>query len=111
MKINYDDYKNTRNMLKRYQKMQESGEDYKEIISSIEVIIKEIEHNYEHIKEFYENEYAIQKSFTPQQIDFICHQIGEWYLEWKGHIVSKESPGCHRLGVAKEQLKTMICGE
>jgi hypothetical protein len=52
-----------------------------------------------------------QESFTPEQIDFICYQIGDWYLEWKDRIVLDYEKGCHRLGYAKEQLKTIICGD
>jgi hypothetical protein len=47
--------------------------------------------------------------FTAEQIDFICWQIGEWYLAWKDGIANKD--GTHRLGYAKELLKTMICGD
>jgi len=44
--------------------------------------------------------------FTAEQIDYICYQIGDWYLKWKGNITT----GQHRLGIAKEELKVMICG-
>ena len=47
--------------------------------------------------------------FTPEQKDFICYQIGNWYLNWKDGIANKD--GTHRLGYAKELLKTMICGD
>lgn len=47
-------------------------------------------------------------SLTREQQDEICYLIGEWYLEWKHKILS-DHPGQHRLGVAKEQLKDMIC--
>lgn len=46
------------------------------------------------------------KSFTPEQIDFICYQIGDWYLMMKPLL-----EGRHNLGYMKEKLKTMICGE
>jgi len=54
---------------------------------------------------------VMQKSFSPDQIDFICYQIGEWYLNWKERIVVDLEAGTHRLGYAKELLKEMICGE
>lgn len=54
---------------------------------------------------------AIQKSFTPEQVDFICYQIGEWYLDWKGNILVQGYPEQHRLGIAKEQLKNKLCGD
>lgn len=47
--------------------------------------------------------------FTPEQVDWICYQIGEWYLDWKHMIV--DTGVCHRLGVAKESLKARICPE
>ncbi len=47
--------------------------------------------------------------FTYKQIDHICYQIGDWYLLWRGGLTDPDVP--HRLGVAKEQLKTMICGD
>ena len=50
------------------------------------------------------------KKFTKQQVDFICYQIGEWYVQWKNQLVDYETR-THRLGFAKEELKTRICGE
>jgi hypothetical protein len=46
---------------------------------------------------------------TTQQIDHICHQIGEWYLNWRDCMINWEQK-THKLGFAKEQLKEMICG-
>lgn len=44
---------------------------------------------------------------TKEQEIEICYLIGEWYLFWKNKIVDN---GCmHRLGVAKKDLKMMIC--
>ena len=48
--------------------------------------------------------------FTQEQKDFICHQIGEWYFNWKEKLIDYEQK-THKLGYAKELLKTMICGE
>ncbi|MGL5716241.1 MAG: hypothetical protein ACRCX2_24700 [Paraclostridium sp.] len=50
------------------------------------------------------------RKFTKQQVDFICYQIGEWYVQWKNQLVNYENR-THRLGYAKEDLKTIICGE
>ena len=50
------------------------------------------------------------RKFTKQQVDFICYQIGEWYLEWKNQLVDYDNKQ-HRLGYAKELLKEKICGE
>jgi predicted RNase H-like nuclease len=37
----------------------------------------------------------------------LCYLIGEWYLSWKSRITV--DGGQHRLGVAKEDLKEIIC--
>lgn len=50
------------------------------------------------------------RKFTKQQVDYICYQIGEWYLEWKNQLVDYDNKQ-HRLGYAKELLKEKICGE
>lgn len=47
--------------------------------------------------------------FTQEQKDFICYQIGEWYLNWKHSLIDWENK-THRLGYAKEKLKEMIVG-
>ena len=49
--------------------------------------------------------------FTTQQIDHICYQIGEWYSQWEHKMWVKDKPNQHWLGFAKEELKTMICGD
>lgn len=54
----------------------------------------------------YEREKALIATFTPEQIDHICYQIGEWYLSMKPLL-----EGQHNLGYMKERLKIMICGE
>ena len=63
------------------------------------------------LKERFERNRKMQKSFTPAQVDFICYQIGDWYIEWKDKMWTDGKPNQHRLGFAKEQLKTIICGE
>jgi|GEM_PF-2501194 hypothetical protein len=91
-----------------------------EIVNAIEIVkaidelttaINIIETSFPDIKEYHEKQTKIQSSFTREQIDYICWQIGEWYIDWKTKIVSGCEEGQHRLGVAKEQLKTMICGD
>jgi len=47
--------------------------------------------------------------FTREQEDWICYQIGEWYLLWKNRIVA--GAAFHNLGIAKEHLKEYIFGE
>jgi hypothetical protein len=49
--------------------------------------------------------------FTTQQIDHICYQIGEWYIQWQEKMWVDGKPNQHWLGFAKEELKTMICGD
>ena len=48
---------------------------------------------------------------TGEQIDHICYQIGEWYLQWEKKMWVTGKPNQHWLGFAKEQLKEMICGD
>jgi len=48
------------------------------------------------------------RKFTKQQVEFICYQIGEWYVEWKNQLVDYDNKQ-HRLGYAKEALKERIC--
>lgn len=47
-------------------------------------------------------------SFTSEQIDFICSQIGHWYQDWK-YKINSTGETTHRLGYAKEELKSRIC--
>ena len=50
------------------------------------------------------------KKFTKQQVDFICYQIGDWYMQWRDQLVDYEAR-TNRLGFAKEELKTRIYGQ
>jgi hypothetical protein len=54
----------------------------------------------------YNMEQKMFKSFSYEQQDFICAQIGWWYLMMKPLL-----EGTHNLGHMKEVLKGMICGE
>jgi len=59
--------------------------------------------------------------FTREQEDWICYQIGEWYLDWKDKIILNSfstdekivfDPAkafTHELGIAKEHLKEILC--
>lgn len=69
------------------------------------------ENFYPEFKARYERHQKMQNSFTPEQIHYICSVIGDWYLEWKNKMWVDGKPNEHFLGMAKEQLKTMICGE
>lgn len=59
----------------------------------------------------YNMEQEMFKSFTPEQRDFICAQIGWWYLMWENKMWVEDTPNQHWLGRGKEDLKTMICGD
>lgn len=48
--------------------------------------------------------------FTEEQKMYICYKIGEWYLLWKNRLVDYDDK-THKLGYAKEKLKSMICGD
>lgn len=52
---------------------------------------------------------ARRPDFTPEQVNWICYQIGEWYLEWRNALVPDGVN--HKLGYAKELLKEKICGD
>lgn len=85
----------------------EAVEKCKELFNALEIIISACPS----LKERYDKEIAFHKSFTNEQVGFICFQIGEWYIEWKHKMWIDDKPNQHWLGLAKEQLKTMICGE
>lgn len=65
-----------------------------------------LEKAYPEIIGIYERRQNVIKSFTPEQIDHICYQIGDWYMMMKPLL-----EGQHNLGHMKEKLKTMICGD
>lgn len=48
--------------------------------------------------------------FTREQEDWICYQIGEWYLDWRNKIADYDTK-THNLGYAKEKLKLRLCTE
>lgn len=45
-------------------------------------------------------------NFTQKQKDFICWQIGKWYLMMKPLLEVQ-----HNLGYMKEKLKLMVCND
>ena len=48
----------------------------------------------------------MKPNFTEEQKNWICYQIGDWYLMMKPLL-----EGQHNLGYMKEKLKTMICDD
>jgi hypothetical protein len=76
-----------------YVATQISGFTYEHVLNEINNNIRKVKHK----KPF----------FTREQEDWICYQIGEWYLEWKNCIAKGE----HQLGYAKEKLKLRLCTE
>lgn len=109
----YDMYKRSRDLLERYEREKEPDDPMElgVIVEGWVDVIKVIDESHPQIKEWYERNRALQKTFTREQIDFICYQIGDWYLEWEKKMWVDGQPNQHWLGVGKEQLKTMICGE
>lgn len=101
----------TRNLIKRASTSEIKGVEERQLLQEWNKAIQILEQTDPTYKVRYERLIKNQESFTPEQIDFICYQIGEWYLEWKDRIVVDLKEGTHRLGYAKEQLKTIICGD
>lgn len=81
------------------------------LIYGLNIRIKFIEELHPDYRDRYDAEYAMFNSFTQAQKDFICYQIGEWYMLWKDNMWTGDIPNQHWLGRGKEELKTMICGE
>ena len=52
----------------------------------------------------------MKPEFTQEQKDWICWQIGEWYIYWKDRLINYEDK-THKLGHAKELLKIAICDD
>lgn len=113
--MNYEIYKMYRENLKLIEKVENLSEDAdpeltKMLIKDLK-LTQEVWQQVPNFEAEYERLLASQKSFTREQIDFICFQIGEWYVNWKERIVVDLKGGTHGLGYAKEQLKEMICGD
>jgi hypothetical protein len=104
-------YCEQKNLLKRAEKSEIKGVDDRELIRDWQQAIEILESSSPDYKYRYDQLIKNQESFTPEQINFICYQIGDWYIEWKDRIVVDLKEGTHRLGYAKEQLKSIICGE
>lgn len=104
-------YCDMKRLIKRAGESEIRGAEERDMVSEWHNAIASIDQLSPQYKERYERLARNQASFTPEQIDFICYQIGDWYIEWKDRLVIDLKKGTHRLGYAKEQLKTIICGE
>lgn len=104
-------YCDIKRLLKKAQESPIGGAPERELVKEWENAIDVFDAMDKNYPERYDRLIKNQSSFTPEQIDFICYQIGHWYLEWKDRLVLDLKEGTHRLGYAKEQLKTVICGE
>lgn len=108
----YDWYVNSLRAIARYELAKKDFEPHEldekidQMTKSWQDIVHIVDESHPHLKEQYMRNQEIQKSFTREQIDFICYQIGEWYLDMKPLL-----EGQHNLGHMKEKLKTMICGD
>jgi hypothetical protein len=107
----YKIYYDLRNLIKKAQASECPGAEERSLVEEWQSAAEIIENMDSNFKTRYERLVTNQKTLTPEQIDFICYQIGDWYLEWKDRLVIDLKKGEHRLGYAKEQLKTLICGE
>lgn len=107
----YKIYYDLRNLIKKAQASECPGADNRSLVEEYKLSTEIIENMDPNYKRRYERHVMNQQTFTSEQIDFICYQIGDWYLEWKDRLVIDLKNGTHRLGYAKEQLKTLICGE
>lgn len=103
-------YKNTMKLIEMA-KGREDHENVKDLYEGWIEDIKKLDENYPDLKRRYDQHKAIYASFTREQIDHICYMIGDWYCDWERKMWVDGKPNQHWLGVAKEQLKTMICGD
>jgi hypothetical protein len=103
-------YVETKNLIKQFEQSEHVTDEGRLLLSQWNGFIDILDKMDSNYSDRYERLIKNQESFTPEQIDFICYQIGEWYMEWKDRIICDLKQGQHRLGYAKEQLKSMICG-
>ena len=102
-------YSKTQSLIKKFKPSKNTEVEYgQQLCCEWFPTIQAIEETFPEYKERYERLIKNQESFTDEQRDFICSQIDDWYLEWKDCIFKN---GKHRLGYAKEKLKTLICGD
>ena len=84
----------------------EHDEDEKTLLADMKLSITILEESDPEYPRRHRMEQEMYASFSQDQINFICSQIGHWYLMMKPLL-----EGTHNLGHMKEVLKNMICGE
>lgn len=89
----------------------EHDEHEKSILADMKLSITILEESNGEYPARYKMEQTMSATFTLEQRDFICAQIGWWYLMWKDRMWVEDKPNQHWLGRGKEDLKTMLCGE
>lgn len=102
----YELYRSARRLIEKATKHCKKEEPPEELFTEWQNTIKWLDSLGKGYSESYNREKAAIESFTPEQINHICYQIGEWYLSMKPLL-----EGQHNLGYMKERLKIMICGD
>lgn len=107
----YDWYENACESVAQYERERPHNHEHyldeqvDEMVKEWKGMIAFFDQQHPEIKSMYMRKKSFQNSFTPDQINFICDQIGDWYLMMKPLL-----KGQHNLGHMKEKLKMMICG-
>jgi hypothetical protein len=89
----------------------EHSEDEHSLLADMKLSITILEESAPDYAARHKMEQAMFATFTPEQKDFICAQIGWWYVLWKDQMWVEDKPNQHWLGRGKEDLKSMICGD
>jgi hypothetical protein len=103
--LGYQLYKATKQLIERTNCCDKDHSD-EELFKKWYETIKTFDNFGRGYAERYQREKDLIASFTPDQINHICSQIGDWYLMMKPLL-----EGQHNLGHMKERLKLMICGD
>lgn len=103
--IGYELYKAAKRIIEKSD-IHDKNSENEEYFQQVREGIKSLDATNRGYAERYQREKDLISSFTPEQINHICSQIGNWYLMMKPLL-----EGQHNLGYMKEKLKTMICGE
>ena len=73
-------YKNTMKLIEAA-KWRKDDEAVKDLYQGWLEDIENIERNFPGVKHRYEQHKSIYESFSQDQINHICYQIGDWYIE------------------------------